>query len=54
MLAPTALRCVKLGFHPVLRDGGETGIRTLEELAPLTVFKTVPFNRSGISPRFAP
>lgn len=29
---------------------GEREIRTPEELSPLTVFKTVPFNRSGISP----
>lgn len=34
-----------------MQSGGETGIRTLEELAPLTVFKTVAFNRSAISPR---
>ena len=31
-------------------DGGETGIRTLEGLAPLPVFKTGAFNRSAISP----
>ena len=29
---------------------GEREIRTPEEVSPLTVFKTVPFNRSGISP----
>ena len=31
-------------------SGGERGIRTPEELAPLTVFKTVAFDRSAISP----
>jgi hypothetical protein len=30
--------------------GGERGIRTPEELAPLTVFKTAAFDRSAISP----
>jgi hypothetical protein len=30
--------------------GGESGIRTHEELAPLPVFKTGAFNRSAISP----
>lgn len=35
-------------------SGGETGIRTLEGLAPLTVFETAPFDRSGISPRPGP
>jgi hypothetical protein len=29
---------------------GERGIRTLEELSPLTVFKTAAFNHSAISP----
>ena len=34
-----------------MRDGsGGTGIRTLEGLAPLTVFKTVAFVRSAILP----
>ncbi len=32
-------------------DGGETGIRTQERVAPLPVFKTGAFNRSAISPR---
>ena len=32
-------------------SGGEGGIRTLETVASLTVFKTVPFNHSGTSPR---
>jgi hypothetical protein len=32
-------------------DGGEAGIRTLGEVAPTTIFETVPFNRSGTSPR---
>ncbi len=31
-------------------NGGETGIRTLEGLASLLVFKTSAFNRSAISP----
>jgi hypothetical protein len=31
-------------------DGGETGIRTQERVAPLPVFKTGAFNRSAISP----
>ncbi len=30
--------------------GGETGIRTLDTLASITVFETAPFSRSGISP----
>ncbi len=30
--------------------GGEGGIRTLEGLAPLLVFKTSAFNRSATSP----
>ena len=32
-------------------SGGETGIRTLEGVAPLPVFKTGAFNRSAISPQ---
>ena len=31
-------------------SGGEGGIRTLETIARLTVFKTVAFDRSGIPP----
>ena len=31
-------------------NGGEIGIRTLEGVAPLLVFKTSAFNRSAISP----
>jgi hypothetical protein len=31
--------------------GGEAGIRTLGGVAPTTIFETVPFNRSGTSPR---
>src|SRR5204863_7466686 len=34
----------------VLPDGGEGGIRTLEGLAPLTVFETARFSRSRTSP----
>ena len=32
-------------------EGGETGIRTLDTIAGTTVFETVPFNHSGISPK---
>ena len=32
-------------------NGGETGIRTQERVAPLPVFKTGAFNRSAISPK---
>ena len=32
-------------------DGGEGGIRTLEGLSPLPVFKTGAINRSATSPR---
>ena len=31
-------------------DGGRTGIRTQERVAPLPVFKTGAFNRSAILP----
>ena len=34
----------------VKNNGGETGIRTQERVAPLPVFKTGAFNRSAISP----
>ena len=34
-----------------LNNGGETGIRTQERVAPLPVFKTGAFNRSAISPQ---
>ncbi len=30
--------------------GGEGGIRTLDTVSRITVFETVPFNRSGTSP----
>ncbi len=32
------------------KTGGEWEIRTLDKVAPITVFETVPFNRSGNSP----
>ena len=32
--------------------GGRSGIRTLEGLSPLTVFKTVAFNRSAKRPLY--
>jgi hypothetical protein len=35
-------------------DGGEGGIRTHGPLTRSTVFETVPFNRSGTSPRSGP
>ena len=35
---------------PTHHKGGGKGIRTLEGLAPLTVFKTVAFVRSAIPP----
>ena len=41
------LFCMRL---VLARLGGERGIRTLEELSPLTVFKTAAFNHSAISP----
>ena len=34
----------------LIKNGGETGIRTQERVAPLPVFKTGAFNRSAISP----
>ena len=36
-----------IGFKQI--NGGETGIRTQERVAPLPVFKTGAFNRSAIS-----
>ena len=36
--------------HVYKVDGGETGIRTQERVAPLPVFKTGAFNHSAISP----
>ena len=36
---------------PRTRYGGGTGIRTLETLSRLTVFKTAAFNHSAIPPR---
>src|SRR5690554_5460383 len=38
--------------HPECRVGGGTGIRTLERLSPLPVFKTGAFNRSAIPPAY--
>ena len=34
----------------IVKAGGETGIRTLGTIACTTVFETVPFDHSGISP----
>ena len=33
-----------------MSNGGETGIRTQDGVAPMPVFKTGAFNRSAISP----
>ena len=41
---------VKQGLGSLEETGGEGGIRTPEGLAPLPVFETGPFNRSGTSP----
>jgi hypothetical protein len=43
---PNPLHIGNVGLS--LGGGGE--IRTLEELAPLTVFETAPFDRSGTPP----
>ena len=32
------------------KNGGESGIRTRGEVAPTTIFETVAFDRSAISP----
>ena len=34
-----------------MKNGGETGIRTLGTLAGSTVFETAPFDHSGTSPQ---
>gem|GEM_PF-5289550 len=34
----------------IQKSGGESGIRTHDIVAHITVFETAPFNRSGISP----
>ena len=44
-----ARNCPRRLTH-VAGNGGEGGIRTLEGLAPLAVFKTAAFNRSATSP----
>ncbi len=41
--------CLKI-LNIKMNNGGETGIRTQERVAPLPVFKTGAFNRSAISP----
>gem|GEM_PF-5918062 len=44
-------RFTKTGMKPVFVNlCGGRGIRTLEELSPLTVFKTAAFNHSAIPP----
>ena len=32
-------------------SGGGGGIRTLDGVTPITIFETVPFNRSGTPPK---
>ena len=44
------LHCYLKILTTKMTDGGETGIRTQERVAPLPVFKTGAFNRSAISP----
>ena len=46
---PSILKLVE-NFKNLKFNGGETGIRTQERVAPLLVFKTDAFNRSAISP----
>ena len=41
---------ISLNDDEIINNGGETGIRTQERVAPLPVFKTGAFNRSAISP----
>ena len=36
-------------LYTVLQSG-EGGIRTLDGVAPIAIFETAPFNRSGTSP----
>ena len=38
-------------LHYLKQDGGRGGIRTLERIAPLLVFKTSAFNHSATLPR---
>ena len=38
------------GLHQGKKNGGESEIRTHERASTLTVFETVPFDHSGISP----
>jgi hypothetical protein len=52
------IKKIRLGFsdlkpfyNEIKRFGGEGGIRTLEGLASLQVFKTCAFNRSATSPK---
>ena len=49
-MGPRANANAKRTPRPRQEHGGETGIRTPETLARLTVFKTAAFNRSAISP----
>ena len=45
-----SIYCLKILNTKQNNNGGETGIRTQERVAPLPVFKTGAFNRSAISP----
>ncbi len=49
--AKNQVTTIKKGFSPPLKRRGESGIRTLEPVAGLTVFKTVAFDRSANSPQ---
>ena len=50
MLLKARLSFGEVSLHLLKLNGGEGGIRTLEGLAPLPVFKTGAFNRSATSP----
>ena len=47
---PSRIRGVFEEETPLILLGGEGGIRTPDELTPITVFKTAAFNRSATSP----
>ena len=50
LMKPMYLNYLKILNIKNNKNGGETGIRTQERVAPLPVFKTGAFNRSAISP----
>ena len=41
----------KIPCKQVMVTGGGGGIRTLDGVTPITIFETVPFNRSGTPPQ---